>query len=267
MRAITHNIKTTILLLLLAATFAACNKEDLSGEKAMQVVLNGYNGSADELEVVIDTTGFDKTVSNGKFVLKPGLIFDFNTVYTYPAAKKPGQLSIKNPVTGNVLFSKPLPQTGTKAIFNFIYIDGKTVDTEAPAADAGTNKLGFYMYYTENDDPVDIFLYRKDESNGQEYREYLAKNVKPKTWVYINYLAGPNFDDKNKLGKSDIYFTKAGTTDQWAFRDEENQSKTSAFGMGIPLKGEKGLVQPYFVTPGPSGLDRVRLFYHPDRVQ
>ena len=266
MRSITHYIKTTIPLLLLLATFAACNKEDMSAQKAMQVVVNGYNGGADALEIVIDTTRYDKTVANGKFVIKPALIFDFNAVYTYPMAKKPGTLSIKNPESGEVLYSKPLPENGTKAIFNFIYIDGKEIDINAPAADASTNKLGFYMYYTENNDPVDIFLYRKDESSGQEYREYLAKNVLPRTWIYFNYLPAANFDDKNELGKSDIYFTKAGTTDRWAFQDDEKQSKTSAFGMAFPLAGEKGLVQAYFVTPGPSSLDRLRLFFHPDRL-
>jgi len=267
MKSITHYIKTTIPLLLLLTTFSACNKEDMTGQKAMQVVVNGYNGSAEELEIVIDTARYDKTVSNGKFVLKPASIFDFNAVHTYPMAKKPGTLSIKNPVSGKVLFTKPLPESGTKAIFNFIYIDGKEIDLNAPAADASTNKLGFYMHYTENNDLVDIFLYRKDETNGQEYREYLAKNVLPGTWVYFNYLPSANFDHKNEVGKADICFTKAGTTDQWAFQDDEKQSKTSVFGMGFPLAGEKGLVQSYFITPGASALDRVRLFFHPDRVQ
>src|SRR5690349_20164935 len=136
MRLITHYIKTTIALLLLMATFLACNKEDLTGQKAMQVVVNGYNGGTDELEIVIDTTRYDKTVSNGKFVLKPALTFDFNVVYTYPAAKKPGTLSIKNPESGKILYSKPLPESGTKAVFNFIYIDGKEIDVNTPAADA-----------------------------------------------------------------------------------------------------------------------------------
>lgn len=253
--------------MLLLATFSACNKEDLTGQKAMQVIVNGYNGGAEELEISIDTARYDETVANGKFVLKPLLTFDFNAVHTYPITKNPGTLSIKNPANGQVLYTRPLPESGTKAIFNFIYINGKELDINAPAADASTNKLGFYMHYTENNDPVDIFLYRKDETNGQEYREYLTKNVLPGTWIYFNYLPGVNFDDKNELGKTDICFTKAGTTDQWAFQDNEKQSKTAVFGMGFPLAGEKGLVQSYFVTPGPTAMDRVRLFFHPDRVQ
>lgn len=252
-------------MLLLVTIFVACNKEDMTGQKAMQVLVSGYNGSADEFEISIDTTRYDKTVSNGKFVLKPSSAFEFNAVYTYPTAKKPGMLSIKNPVTGQVLYHKPLPEKGTKAIFNFIYIDSKELDVNVPAADANTNKLGFYMHYTENNDPVDIFLYRKDESSGQEYREYLAKNVLPRTWVYINYLATVNFNDKNELGKSSFYITKAGTTDQWAFQDSETMSKLDASGLSLPLGGEKGLVQPYFITPGTFRLDFSRLFFYPDR--
>lgn len=266
MNSITQYIKVVLLLFLLPATFTACNKEDLTGKKAMQLVVTGYNGSADELEVVIDTTRYDKTVSNGKFVFKPVSIFDFGAVYTYPAAKKPGQLSIKNSVTGKELFSKPLPENGTKANFNFIYLDGKALDIPTPDVDASTNKLGFYLHYTENNDPVDIFLYRKNQSTGEEYREYLAKQVLPKTWIFVHYMAATNFDNKNNLRDASIYITKAGTIDQWAFQDTESMSKLSVFGMGLPLAGEKGLVLSYFIATGAYELERSRLFFHPDRI-
>lgn len=249
-------------MLLVSVTFAACNKEDLNREKAMQIVINGYNGTADELEVVIDTTSYSKA-SNGKFMLKPTSVLGFGVVYTYRTAK--GILSIKNPVTGKILFSKPLPETGTKASFNFVYVDGKDQEFNTPTADGNTNKLGFYLHYTESNDPVDIFLYRKNEATGEEFREYLAKHVMPKTWVYINYMAAAPFDDKNELRNASIYVTKAGTTDQWAIQDSESLSKVSVFGMGFPLPGEKGLVQPYFFAPGVSEMDRSRLFFYPDR--
>lgn len=254
-------------MLLLSLVFTACNKDDLTREKAMHIVINGYNGTADELEVVIDTTRYDKTVSNGKFTLKPASVLGFNVVYTYPASKSPGILNIRNPSSGKILFSKSLPETGTKAAFNFIYIDNKEIEINTPAADPGTNKLGFYVYQKDNNDPVDIFLYRKDNESGNEYREYLAKNVVPKTWTYVNYMATANFQYKNELSGSSLCFTKAGTTDQWAFGDDENQSKVSAFGMSFPLAGEKGFVQPYIFAPGAAGLEQSRLFFHPDRVQ
>jgi hypothetical protein len=265
MRSITHYIKITIAFLLLSATFTACNKDDLTGQKAMQLVVTGYNGTADELEVAIDTTRYDKTVSYGKFIFKPLSIFDFGAVYTYPTAKKPGLLSIKNSVTGKILFSKSLPENGTKAIFNFIYINEKILDIPLPAVDATTNKLGFYLHYNENNDPVDVFLYRKDQSTGTEYREYLAKKVLPKSWISVDYIASVNFDDKNELRAASIYITKAGTLDQWAFQDMESMSKVSVFGMGLPLAGEKGLVQSYFIAAGANELERSRLFFHPDR--
>jgi len=254
-------------MLLLPALFAACNKEDLSGDKAMQVVINGYNGGIDELEVSIDTTIYDKNTSNGKFTLKPASVIGFNVTYTYPFAQTQHTLRIKNPATGKVLFSKPLPEEGTKAVFNFIYINGKEVDVNAPAAGANTNKLGFYLHGTESNDPIDIFLYRLDETNGAEHREYLAKNVVPNIWTYIDYMPTAAFDDKNELDKSSMCFTKAGTIDQWAFQHDEDRSKLPPVGMNLPFKDERGLVQPYFITSGTWALEYSRLYFHPDRVR
>jgi hypothetical protein len=266
MRTTMKYIKIPLLLVLLSLVFIACNKEELAYEKAMHIVINGYNGDTEELEVSIDTTVYDKNVKNGKFVLKPISVIGFNVVYTYKSNVAGQVLSIRNTTTGRVLYTAALPEEGTKATFNFIYLDGREIAVEYPPIDANTNKLGFYLNTPQDNSPIDIFLYRKDDNSGMEYREYLAKNVQPNTWAYVDYVAVPDFDDRSKLDKSSICFTKAGTIDQWAIEGDENQSKVSAFGKGLPVAGEKGLVQPYFLTPSAGVLTHSSLFFYPDRT-
>ena len=250
---------------LTALLFTACNKDDTPYENAIQIVVNGYNGSNNELEIQIDTTRYDNSVAYGKYALQPASLVNLNIVYTFPSEKRPTSLTIKDPATGHVVSTKTLPATGTKAALNFVYLDGKELEVNPPAADPATNKLGFYVQYTDSDAPFDIFLYRMDNTTGQEYRQYLAKNVKPGAWIYADYLPLVDFGAYILLANTYICFTKTGTTDQWAFHDDENRSKLSASGMSFPITGDKGLVQPYFVAPGAWQLEQSRMFFSPDR--
>ncbi|MCW3467837.1 hypothetical protein [Chitinophaga nivalis] len=266
MKAVKYYMKKTGIMALLLALLTACNKEEQEVEKAIHVVVNGYNGSEHEWEVAIDTTKYSQYVSNGKFIIRSASITGFEATYIYRTAQLHGQMTLTDRTTGKVVLSQPLPATGTKAYFNFIYIDGKELALNEPAPDAATNKLGFYLYGIDKNTPVDMFLYRKDGSSGKEYREYLVKNVQPGKWVYIDYVAPVNFDNKSVLRNAFIYFTKAGTTDQWAFQDSEALSKLSLFGMSFPIAGEKGLVLPYFIKYSERPLEKSRMFFHPDRV-
>ncbi|PST83663.1 hypothetical protein C7T94_14105 [Pedobacter yulinensis] len=259
MKTITH-ITRIVTLALLCSAFGACKKEKQDVERAMHIVLNGYNGSAGPWQIAIDTVKY--TANNYSY--NPGTTGTFNIVFPYRGEKE-RFLTITDTDTKKVLYSKPLPQSGSKAAFNFIYADGRIVEVNPPAADPALNRLGFYVQYSIDNAPFDISMYRKDATTGQEYRYYLAKNVKPKTWVYVDYLPVEHFSTTNDLRATDICFTKAGTTDQWAFEDTETKSQTSAFGFLMPVNAEKGLVQPYFVVPGPGGLLFSRLFFYPER--
>ncbi|MCW3464481.1 hypothetical protein [Chitinophaga nivalis] len=254
-----------IIPAIIALLIAGCNKDDLRVEKSIHIVINGYNGSTNELEVAIDTTRYGKSSSREKSTIPPAAVSPFNTVYTYYSGQNPGSVTITDPVTQKELFNKPLPASGTKAFYNFIYLDGKELEIKVPAADAATNKLVFYIYDATNETPFDVFLYRIDNNTGQEFRQNLAKNVKANTWFYTDYIPSADFNSKNMLSSSYICFTKAGTIDQWAFQDSESMSKLSAFGMALPIGGEKGIVQAYFIVPGRSQLEKSSLFFHPDR--
>lgn len=258
------NYKMPILwLLLLIATFIACNKEEQDIRKAMHVVINGYNGSVNTLQVTIDTT-----VYSGDKVLKPTAKFEFNVAYAYTEKHQQKTVVITDTVTKQVVFTKPLSSGTTRAAINFLYINGKVMEVQSPTPDISTNKLGFYIHYTDNETPLDISLYRMDNTTGKEYRTYLAKNVKPGSWIYVDYLAGADFNTKTNVDDAaSLCFTRTGTTDQWAFEDDESKSKMSVSGIQLPLAGEKGLVQQYVITPGPYMLDYARMYFHPDRVR
>ncbi len=66
---------------------------------------------------------------------------------------------------------------------------------------------------------------------------YLAKNVQPSTWVYADYLTQPGFENPNT--NYTILFAKAGTTDVWAFNDNEYMSQSSEDAMFLPQSGTK----------------------------
>jgi hypothetical protein len=256
------SLPAIFVLLILALT--GCNKEEMNSERALQVVVNGYNGGSGNLEMAIDTTSYGASIVGGTYLMKPQSVIGTSIAYSY-FGQKQRMITLTETDSKKVLFSRPLPGTGAKATFNFIYLDGKELEINAPAPDAATNKLGIYVEYTDSDVPFDIFLYRMDNTTGQEYRCYLAKNVKPKTWIYFDYMAPADFGSKELLASSSIYFTRTGTTDQWAFQDNEALSKYSASNMSFPIIGEKGLVQPYFFVHTSGLMNRSRLFFYPDR--
>jgi hypothetical protein len=224
---------------------ASCNK-DIVTDKVINVTLHGYNISDTQLLVSLDTVQYNKNLlrANGQV--------SFSMVYPYSPGKKEATIHVKNPQTGKEMFQQSMPLNGSQLEFFYplVNINGKLLDVNPPAADPATNKLGFYIYYPESNDPIDIFIFN---ANTWEMA-YLAKNVIPQTWVYIDYKLPDGFTDKNIIGGCTINFTKAGTTDQWAFNGDEYQSQVSAFSLTLPHAGNNGnIVQPYFILPSPNG--------------
>ncbi|PWG80322.1 hypothetical protein [Pararcticibacter amylolyticus] len=261
MKVLKKYIRTTLLSVLLISTLSACNKEDQDVEKAMHIIVSGYNAGDSPLMISIDTTRYNRTND----IVKPTSLIGLNAVYTYTTQKE-RLLTITDTVTQKVLYSKALPVSGSKANFNFVYLDGHELEIQTPTADPATNKLSFYIQYTADDSPFDIFLYRMDNDTGTEHRQYLARNVKSRTWINLNYVPDEYFSDYNAVRAGSICFTKTGTTDQWAFNQDENMSKLDASGLILPKAGEKGLVLPYFVVhDATSKLTYTRLFFYPDR--
>ena len=232
-----------VSLTILALT--SCNKE-IDTKKVINVTFHGYNISDMRLEVTVDTVVFDKKIQQANSRI------NFSMVYPYFSGKKEAVLHVKDLVSGKEILQKTLLLSGGQLEFHFnlLNIKGSLVDVTPPAADTGTNKLGFYIYYPESNDPIDIILY--NPNTGQLV--YLAQNVIPRTWVYTDYLPTDGFLKKNEVESSIIYFTKAGTTDQWAFNNDEYLSQTSAFSWYIPYVGYNlNKVQPYFILPSPQG--------------
>ena len=261
MKLLQKYIRTVMLPVLLMSSLAACNKEDQDVEKAMHIIVSGYNSGDNPLMIAIDTTRYNRTND----IVKPTSLIGLNIVYTYTTQKE-RLLTITDTVTKKVVYSKALPVSGSKANFNFVYLDGRELEIQAPTAEPATNKLAFYVQYTTDDSPFDIFLYRMDNDTGAEHRQYLARNVKPRTWINLDYLPDEYFSDYNAVRAGSICFTKAGTTDQWAFNLDENMSKLDASGLSLPKAGEKGVTLPYFVVHDTNNkLTYTRLFFYPDR--
>jgi hypothetical protein len=252
-----------LLLLLLSSVFTACNKEELGAEKALYVVVNGYNGGTHALEIAIDTTRY----TNWQKLAAPSALMGFNTIYTYRQGAREALLTLRDTLTKQIVFSKSLNLSNNQVAINFMYVDGKPSEFTPPAADTATNKLSFYVQHTDSEDPFDMFLYRRDFTTGEEFRHYLAKNIKPGNWVTVNYVAAAGFGTDAFLDQSSIYCTKAGTTDQWAFLEKESHSKMSVSGMYLPINNEKGLVQSYCLLPGGWQLQYARMFFYPGRVK
>ncbi|MFN0293111.1 hypothetical protein [Pedobacter helvus] len=261
-----HYIKSIALIILVAGLFTACKKEELNAEKAMQIVVNGYNGSSNALQLSIDTTVYDVNTNYGSYIMRADAVISQNVVYTYRSEKK-RMLTLTDTVTKQIVFSRELPADSPKGLFNYIFLNGKELEINAPAADPTTNKLGFYVHYPTSNEPFDIFLYRVDNTTGTEYRTYIAQNVKPGTWTYVNYDVPANFNNSRIIGNSGatVCFTKAGSTNLWAFDNDQSKSSILASSLLLPVENEKGLVQPYFYTPSLVSQGLSRLFFYPER--
>jgi hypothetical protein len=194
----------------------------------------------------VDTVVYDKKM------LRSNAQIDFSMVYPYFAGKTEATVHVKNTKTGKELFQQTMPLSGNQLEFFFplVNINGSLLKIDPPAADTGTNKLGFYIYYPESNDPIDILMYNQNTGS----MAYLAQNVVPQNWVYVDYLPQVGLWEKNEVESNTIYFFKAGTTDQWAFNNDEYLSQTSAFGLYIPYRYYNlNKVQSYFILPSPDG--------------
>lgn len=238
---------------------ASCNKE-IDTSKVINVTFHGYNLSDMQLLVTLDTVVFDQKVQQANTRL------NFSMVYPYFSGKKEAVLRVKDTITGKELFHETLDLTSGQLEFHFnlVNINGSLVDVKPPASDTSTNKLGFYIYYPESTDLIDIILY--NTTTGQLV--YLAQNVAPQTWVYTDYVLTDGFRKKEEVGSSIVYFFKAGSIEQFAFFDDEYKSQVTAFSWYLPHSlYDLGKVQSYFILPSvQSGqTEIVNLFPNPKK--
>lgn len=249
-----------LLLLGIPFFFSACDKDAVEVERAMHILINGYNGAEHPLVVAIDTTVFDH--KEGAFMIQPKSNIHFTTAYSYRVPKK-RLVTLTDTVTKKVVYSAELPENTIRVNFNYLYFDGKVQQVVPPAADPNVNKLGFYIYDKSIDFPVDISLQQVNETTGDVRKEYIAKNLLPGKWVYVDYLPLKGFDKEVDLRSATVHFTKANT-DEWAFEGDEAKSKLPAIGFFFPKLNDKGKVQPYFIAPKVPNQTFSRLFFYLD---
>ena len=237
-----------MLFIAMAIAVAACNKDEIT-TKAVSIQIGGYNVGNSELQVTIDTVVYDK------FKTVPDKLLNFRNVYTYPSTKGQAVLKIKDLVAGKEVYQHTLT-LGNKDLerfFPFVFLNGSPLEIKAPSADPSTNKIALYIHYPPSNDVLDVYM-----KNEKGETVSIAKNVKPGTWSYSEYVTATGFS--NASSNYTWHFVKAGTVDQWAFNDDAYMSQCSTGTLSIPKKGEKGRVQTYFVTPTTNQLDVVALF-------
>lgn len=251
MKQITTNIQQLGLYLLLLAGLGACNK-DADVTKAVSIEMRGFNIGNSELEVSIDTMVYrkDKVPANTEI--------NFRRVFTYPGSINDVAFKVKDLTSGKEVYQQQLHLNNgeLERYLPFVFIDGRQLEIQPPAADPSTNKMGFYIHYPASNDLIDVFM-----QNDEGQIAYLAKNVTPSTWVYADYAGHEGFNNPNT--NYNLYFTKAGTTDVWAFNDNQYMSLGHEDALLIPQQGQKGRVCSYFITPGTNDLRTVRLFGQP----
>ncbi len=256
-----YSLATALLLIGFPFLFSACNKDDIEVERAMHILINGYNGGDHPLQIAIDTTVFDH--KNGAFIIQPQSNIHFTTAYSYKIPKK-RLVTLTDTETKKVVYSAELPENTIRVNFNYVYFDGKVQEVKPPAADPNVNKLGFFIYDKSIDFPIDISLQRVNATTGDVRKEYIAKNVLPGRWVYVDYLPLKDFDKSADLRNATVNFTKANTDNEWAFDGDETKSKLGAEGFFLPKLNDKGKVQPYFIAPKVTNQTFSRLFFYLD---
>lgn len=213
MKQIISTIRLLVVMVLSSSMFMACNKEE-ELIKAVSIEVWGYNVGDTELEVSVDTVVYRN------FRIQPNKPVSFGKVYKYPSNSLQALLKIKDITSGKAVFQQHLSLGGEdlELFFPLVLINQQPLTINSPVADPSTNKLGFYIHYPQSSDALDIYL--KNES-GQMV--YIAKSVKPSTWTYVDYILENGFKEAGK--NYTLHFTKTGTTDSWAFQDNEWMSQ------------------------------------------
>src|SRR5690606_23390951 len=135
---------------------------------------------------------------NGAFIIQPQSNIHFTTAFSYRTPKK-RLVTLTDTVTKKVVYSAELPENTIKVNFNYLYFDGKVQQLHLPASNPNVNTLGFYIYDKSIDYPIDISLQKVDATTGEVRKVYLAKNVVPGKWVYVDYLASNDFGKNSDL--------------------------------------------------------------------
>lgn len=157
---------------------AACNKgkdDFLYKADRVPVLLKGYNGSNETLEIKLDTF---KT----NYPLSSNSAFDFIDAYTFHGNSSKIKLSITETGTGKVVLEKEIKKGDGPTPIRFLYANGKVnYLPEKPAVEAGKIKISYLFMptLTNYTAPVDIVLI-KYYFTPKVFEEIIRiKNVKP----------------------------------------------------------------------------------------
>lgn len=226
----------------------SCDKQELMDKKAINIAINGYNGSSNLWYVNVDEIKFDKNVANGNYLLKPKTNINFSVVFPYESKNPPKKLSIREVDTDRLIFEAEINNNNISTSFNYIQIDGKQMSIPQQSAKPNFNKIGFFLHNVKTKDPFDIYMVFVNPTSKEESWKILAEKVYAEQWVHIDYLPENDFISFYKLQNSSFKFLKHGSKTEWAFLESQMMSQIQVPAYTFPIEGENGFVLNYFFT-------------------
>ncbi|MCW3467838.1 hypothetical protein [Chitinophaga nivalis] len=210
------NIFYTLLTSVFLCVLAACNKgkDDFIYKMDMvPVIVKGYNGSGEELEIKIDTT-------KGREALPTG-IFYYLEPYTFPVNQQTSMLRITERNTGKQVMEREIKKEAGPTTINLFYMHGKAGDLpEKPEPESGkiTVSYLFMPTLTNYTQPVDIVL-GKYYFIPKVFEEITRiKNVKPYEFsksvtISTFQVTGQQYNGQPTAVLFKAYIYKAGTNE------------------------------------------------------
>lgn len=213
-------LHTSALLFLLLLSMAGCQRDDdfLIREEAFSMIVSGYNGSSNNLEITIDTmTLRDQIQANASFKR--------TDKYTFSNGQDQVNVVIKEKNSGKVVYEKQVKKGEYSLTIDLIYINGKLIEKPGlPAGKEGFRQVSYLFIPSISgySGDIDIVYFRKYEvfRDGMlviESMEELAR-VSAKPYAFSPFLQGLIFpggrqeiDGKVYIINQDVKCFKAGT--------------------------------------------------------
>ncbi|MGM1430192.1 hypothetical protein ACS126_13105 [Sphingobacterium lactis] len=223
-----------LLVSTMLLSLGACDKNDekfFYDTEATSILIKGYNGSNENLEVQIDTFKF-------KSLIAPNENISQTEKFIFTPDQASAKLLIKEKSTGKIILEKELKKGESQVEISVPYFDGKLLTVTPPAADPNINKVGLYIINKENNDLADIWLV--DENLSQ--LTVFGKNIAPNKWVFLDV-------DYTTTLTNYPFFYKAGSLgaeDEGYFKNNMWSSylETNPF---FPTDGSKGQVRSFVI--------------------
>ncbi|OYD43616.1 hypothetical protein CHT99_01180 [Sphingobacterium cellulitidis] len=213
-------------------SLGACDKNDekfFYDTEATSILIKGYNGSNENLEVQIDTFKFKNLITPNGYISQ-------TEKFIFTPDQASAKLLIKEKSTGKIILEKELKKGESQVEISVPYFDGKLLTVTPPAADPNINKVGLYIINKENNDLADLVI----EDSEFNPLTIIGRNIEPNKWQYYDV------DFSTRLNDLFPVFYKSGNKGIGYFFDDVYRSYISGNPF-FPTDGSKGQVRSFVI--------------------